>query len=95
VDKLDLSSIKVCNSGSAPLPVEVLQRFEDLTGAKISEGFGLTETSPLTHCNPSYGMRKKGSVGVPVPDTDAKIVLKSNNPNASEIRLRVHFTVAP
>ncbi len=74
VDKLDLSSIKVCNSGSAPLPVEVLQRFEDLTGAKISEGFGLTETSPLTHCNPFYGMRKKGSVGVPVPDTDAKIV---------------------
>ena len=74
VDKLDLSSIKVCNSGAAPLPVEVLQRFEDLTGAKISEGFGLTETSPLTHCNPVYGMRKKGSVGVPVPDTDAKIV---------------------
>ncbi|MCH8936957.1 MAG: long-chain fatty acid--CoA ligase [Gemmatimonadetes bacterium] len=74
VDKLDLSSIKICNSGSAPLPVEVLQRFEDLTGAKISEGFGLTETSPLTHCNPVYGMRKKGSVGVPVSDTDAKIV---------------------
>ncbi len=74
VDKLDLSSIKVCNSGSAPLPVEVLQRFEDLTGAKISEGFGLTETSPLTHCNPFYGMRKKGSIGVPVPDTDARIV---------------------
>jgi len=74
VDKLDLSSIKICNSGSAPLPVEVLQRFEDLTGAKISEGFGLTETSPLTHCNPLYGMRKTGSVGVPVSDTDAKIV---------------------
>ncbi len=74
VDKLDLSSIKVCNSGSAPLPVEVLQRFEDLTGAKISEGFGLTETSPLTHCNPVYGMRKTGSVGVPVSDTDAKLV---------------------
>ena len=74
VDKLDLSSIKICNSGSAPLPVEVLQRFEDLTGAKISEGFGLTETSPLTHCNPVYGMRKTGSVGVPVSDTDAKLV---------------------
>lgn len=74
VDKLDLSSIKVCNSGSAPLPVEMLQRFEDLTGAKITEGFGLTETSPLTHCNPVYGTRKKGSVGVPVSDTDAKLV---------------------
>jgi len=74
VEKLDLSSIKVCNSGSAPLPVEVLERFEELTGAKISEGFGLTETSPVTHCNPFYGTRKKGSVGVPVADTDEKIV---------------------
>jgi long-chain acyl-CoA synthetase len=74
VEKLDLSSIKMCNSGSAPLPVEVLERFEALTGAKISEGFGLTETSPVTHCNPFYGTRKKGSIGVPVADTDAKVV---------------------
>ncbi len=74
VEKLDLSSVKVCNSGSAPLPVEVLHRFEKLTGGKITEGFGLTETSPVTHSNPIHGTRKVGSIGVPLPDTDAKIV---------------------
>lgn len=74
IEKLDLSSIKVCNSGSAPLPVEVLQRFEQLTGGKITEGFGLTETSPVTHSNPVLGTRKIGSIGVPVANTDARIV---------------------
>jgi long-chain acyl-CoA synthetase len=74
VNRLDLSSIKICNSGSAPLAVEVLNRFEQLTGGKISEGFGLTETSPVTHCNPLYGTRKIGSIGVPLPSTDAKVV---------------------
>jgi long-chain acyl-CoA synthetase len=74
VEQLDLSSVKLCNSGSAPLPVEVLRRFEELTGAKISEGYGLTETSPVTHSNPLHGTRKPGSIGVPLPDTDAKIV---------------------
>ncbi len=74
VERLDLSSIKMCNSGSAPLPVEVLRRFEELTGSKISEGFGLTETSPVTHCNPLFGTRKVGSIGIPLPDTDAKVV---------------------
>jgi len=74
VSQLDLSSIKMCNSGSAPLSVEVLNRFEELTGGKISEGFGLTETSPVTHCNPLYGTRKVGSIGVPLPSTDAKAV---------------------
>ncbi len=74
VNRLDLSSIKICNSGSAPLSVEVLNRFEGLTGGKISEGFGLTETSPVTHCNPLYGTRKVGSIGVPLPSTDAKAV---------------------
>jgi long-chain acyl-CoA synthetase len=74
VERLDLSSIKLCNSGSAPLPVEVLERFEQLTGAKISEGYGLTETSPVTHSNPLYGKRKPGSIGVPLPDTDVRVV---------------------
>jgi long-chain acyl-CoA synthetase len=74
IERLDLSSIKFCNSGSAPLPVEVLQRFEQLTGAKISEGYGLTETSPVTHSNPLYGLRKPGSIGVPLPDTDVRVV---------------------
>jgi long-chain acyl-CoA synthetase len=74
IERLDLSSIKLCNSGSAPLPVEVLHRFEELTGAKISEGYGLTETSPVTHSNPLHGARKAGSIGVPLPNTDVKIV---------------------
>lgn len=74
IEKLDLSSIKLCNSGAAPLPVEVLRRFEELTGAKIAEGFGLTETSPVTHCNPLYGVRKVGSIGIPLPSTEQKIV---------------------
>jgi long-chain acyl-CoA synthetase len=74
IAKVDLSSVKFCNSGSAPLSVEVLRRFEELTGGKISEGFGLTETSPVTHCNPLFGTRKVGSIGVPLPGTDAKVV---------------------
>ena len=74
VDELDLSNIRVCNSGSAPLPVDSLQRFEELTGAKITEGFGLTETSPVTHSNPLLGKRKIGSIGVPLSNTDARIV---------------------
>ena len=74
VDRLDLRSVKVCVSGSAPLPVDVCERFEALTGSRITEGFGLTETSPVTHCGPLAGTRKIGSVGVPLPDTDAKLV---------------------
>jgi long-chain acyl-CoA synthetase len=74
IDKLDISSIKGCFSGSAPLPVEVLERFENLTGGKITEGYGLTESSPVTHANPLNGLRKPGTVGVPFPKTDAKVV---------------------
>ncbi len=74
IDKLDITSIKGCFSGSAPLPVAVMERFETLTGGKITEGFGLTETSPVTHGNPVHGLRKPGSVGVPIPGTEAKIV---------------------
>ena len=74
VEKYDLSSIKYCISGAAPLPVEICKKFEELTGAKLVEGYGLTETSPVTHCNPFVGLRKIGSIGVPFPDTDAKIM---------------------
>ncbi len=70
----DLSSIKVCNSGAAPLPVEVQSRFEDISGGKLVEGYGLTEASPVTHSNPVYGYRKEGSIGVPLPNTTAKIM---------------------
>jgi long-chain acyl-CoA synthetase len=74
IERRDLTSIRVCTSGSAPLSLDVLERFERLTGSRICEGFGLTETSPLTHVNPMQGTRKVGTVGVPVPNTDARIV---------------------
>jgi long-chain acyl-CoA synthetase len=74
VKEYNISSIKVCSSGSAPMPVEALKKFEELTGGKISEGYGLTEASPVTHANPFSGKRKVGSIGLPRPDTDAKIV---------------------
>jgi len=70
----DLRSIRVCNTGAAPMPPEVLKEFEDRTGGIIIEGFGLTETSPVTHSNPFEGERKVGSVGMPIPDTDCQIV---------------------
>lgn len=69
-----LSSIKACISGAAPLPVEVQEEFEKLTRGRLVEGYGLTEASPITHANPLYGVRKVGSIGVPIPNTDAKII---------------------
>ena len=65
----DLTSIKFCLSGGAPLPVEVKQRFEELTGASLREGYGLTESSPIACANPIAGVSKEGSVGLPVPGT--------------------------
>jgi long-chain acyl-CoA synthetase len=73
-DKYDLSSVRACFSGAAPLPVAVAEKFEGVTGGRLVEGYGLTETSPVTHINPIYGKRKFGSIGLPIPDTDCKIV---------------------
>ena len=72
--KYDLTSIRACLSGAAPLPLAVAERFEAITGAKVCEGYGLTEASPITHANPIYGKRKEGSVGLPIPDTDCRVV---------------------
>jgi long-chain acyl-CoA synthetase len=72
--KYDLKSIRACLSGAAPLPLAVAEKFESITGARLVEGYGLTETSPITHANPIYGKRKAGSIGLPVPDTDCRIV---------------------
>jgi long-chain acyl-CoA synthetase len=73
--KYDLRSLKACISGAAPLPMAVAKRFEEITGGAIAvEGYGLTECSPVTHVNPIRGTRKEGSIGIPIPDTDAKIV---------------------
>lgn len=74
IARINVKSIKYCISGSAPLPVEVAQRFEELTGGCLVEGFGLSETSPVSHCNPMIGVRKVGSIGMPVSDTLCKIV---------------------
>ncbi len=74
VKEFHVSSIKACISGSAPLPLEIKKRFEELTGAVLVEGYGLSEASPVTHCNPLYGRQVSGSIGIPFPDTAAKIV---------------------
>ena len=74
VRRFGLRSIQACVSGAAPLPLEVQEAFEKLTRGKLVEGYGLTEASPVTHANPILGQRKTGTIGVPLPDTDAKIV---------------------
>lgn len=75
VDKFDLTTIMACGSGAAPLPVEVIKQFEEKTGAVIFEGYGLTETSPVLTINPTNTeQRKIGSVGLPMPGTNIKII---------------------
>ncbi|GIP38860.1 long-chain-fatty-acid--CoA ligase [Paenibacillus sp. J31TS4] len=74
IGKYDLSSINMCISGAAPLPHEVQVRFEEITGGRLIEGYGLTEASPVTHANNIWETRRSGSIGIPFPDTAAKIV---------------------
>ena len=74
VSQYDLRSVKACISGSAPLPMEVQDKFGEITGGRLVEGYGLTEAAPVTHCNPILGTRKAGSIGVPFPDVAAKIM---------------------
>jgi len=69
IGKYDLSSLKYCISGGAPLPLEVKRGFEKISGCKLVEGYGLSETSPVTHINPLEGPVKEGSIGLPVPNT--------------------------
>ncbi len=72
--KYDLTSIKAAISGAGPLMKEVQERFESLTKSRIVEGYGLSEASPVTHANPIFGRRKSGTIGLPWPDTDARIM---------------------
>lgn len=73
--QFNLKSIQICVSGSAPLPREVFRRFQEATGSSILEGYGLTEASPITHCNPLGRQgQKANSIGMPLPGTDARIV---------------------
>jgi long-chain acyl-CoA synthetase len=74
VRRYGIQSIKACISGAAPLPIEVAEAFEKLTRGRLVEGYGLTEAGPVTHSNPLHGKRKVGSIGVPLPGTDARIV---------------------
>jgi long-chain acyl-CoA synthetase len=74
VGRYDLHSIRVCLCGASPLPAEVQEGFERLSGVKISEGYGLSEAGPTTHCNPIHGEHPRGSMGLPFPDTEARVV---------------------
>lgn len=74
VRKYRVDSIKACISGSAPLAIETQEQFEKLTRGRLVEGYGLTEAAPVTHANPLNGLRKVGSIGLPIPSTEAKIV---------------------
>ena len=74
VRRFDVQSIRACLSGAAPLPVEVEESFEKLTRGRLVEGYGLAEASPVTHANPVFGEEKVGSIGLPLPNTEAKIV---------------------
>ncbi len=74
VQKYDLKSIKACVSGASGLPVEVQKKFQDLTGARLVEGYGLSEATPVTHANPIFGENRIGTIGLPWPDTTARIM---------------------
>src|SRR5262249_48558090 len=74
VRQYGFDSLRVCMSGGAGLPVEVKQKFEALSGGRLVEGYGLTETSPVTHVNPPDGKPRVGSIGLPIPGTDSRIV---------------------
>ena len=74
----DLRSIRLCVSGAMKLPQEIQEQFERISGASLVEGYGMTETSPSTHCNPVGGTRKPGSIGVPLPGTHCKVVAQDD-----------------
>jgi long-chain acyl-CoA synthetase len=72
--KYNVKSIRACMSGASGLPVEVQKKFHDLTGANLVEGYGLSEATPVTHCNPIFGENRIGTIGLPWPDTIAKVM---------------------
>ena len=74
LEHYNVDAIEICNCGAAPMPVEAMACFEERTGSKLLEGYGLSEASPVTHCNPVNGERKPGSIGIPYPDTECKLV---------------------
>jgi len=90
----DVSSLKTAISGSAPLPLELFRRFEEKTGVQIAEGYGLTEATCLVSCNPMAGMKKVGSVGLPLPYSDVRILhCDAAANNARECGVESHVDV--
>jgi long-chain acyl-CoA synthetase len=89
VAKYDLKSVKACISGAAPLPMEVQEQFGAITGGRLVEGYGLTEAAPVTHANPVYGLRKAGSIGVPLPDVEARLVSLDPGPDGVPLDVAV------
>jgi len=85
VSKYDLGSIRACISGGAPLMESVKNRFVEVTGSKLVEGYGLSEASPVTHANPINGLNKIDSIGIPMPDTACRIVDLENGKEEMEI----------
>lgn len=78
VKKYDLRALKMCISGGAPLPQETKRRFEEMTGATLFEGYGLSESSPVAACNPPFGQNKSGSIGLPLPAIILEVVDKDD-----------------
>ncbi|MCQ2444800.1 MAG: long-chain fatty acid--CoA ligase [Mailhella sp.] len=74
ISRYDLTCIKLCISGSSPFPQASMKQFQELTHAHITEGFGLTEASPVVAANPLYGLQKIGSIGIPIPETEVRII---------------------
>lgn len=74
IEQHDLRSIRACISGSAPLLLEIKNKFESITGGKLVEGYGMSEAPTASHCNPIQGLNKEGSIGVPFPDMECRIV---------------------
>src|SRR5262249_7898103 len=91
--RYDLSSIRSCISGGAPLPVELKAQFEALTSCTLAEGYGLSETSPVVACNPLSGANKAGSVGLPLPGTTVEIVALDDADRVLPIGERGEVTV--
>jgi long-chain acyl-CoA synthetase len=91
--RFDLRSANACISGGAPLPQAVADRFFEITGARLVEGFGLTEASPVTHANPFDGRARVGSIGMPVPDTECKIVDLENPDREADVGERGELCV--
>lgn len=78
IGKYDLKALKMCISGGAPLPIEIKRKFEEITGAKLFEGYGLSESSPVVACNPIFKENKVGSIGMPLPATILEIIDKDD-----------------